>query len=271
MDQNPILEGNRIEISRLSRTFGKQEKNTVYTSRLLKWQGKDEAQIALPVADGREVPLEGGETFLVCFDTPKGLFCCKATVKESSYETPAGTALIHFVSGFEKYRKRHYYRMVCVLPMRYRVLDKNAFSAFNAEDALNAENAFRAEDAFGAENAPDAESAPGAEDALMQEGTVVDISGGGLRFNAGQAAGEGTEIVFSLLTGTYIDAKLKKLQAKILSCVPLANQSGLTEHRTEFVRITNEERESIIRYIFLEERKRRKKGGDYDEKKYFNS
>jgi c-di-GMP-binding flagellar brake protein YcgR len=46
---------------------------------------------------------------------------------------------------------------------------------------------------------------------------------------------------------------------KVLKVEPLENRDGLFEHRVQFLKISDSEREDIIHYIFEEERKIRKK------------
>ena len=45
----------------------------------------------------------------------------------------------------------------------------------------------------------------------------------------------------------------------MLKSEPLANREGSFENRIQFVNMENEDRESIIKYIFEEERKLRRK------------
>ena len=53
-----------------------------------------------------------------------------------------------------------------------------------------------------------------------------------------------------------------KLLGRVLYSEELASRPGSYEHRIQFVNIMNDERESIIKFIFEEERKirRREKG-----------
>ena len=68
-----------------------------------------------------------------------------------------------------------------------------------------------------------------------------------------------TKTLWIYRTDLSVISWLQLLFAKVLTVLPVPNRSGLYEHRVEFVSISNVERESIIRYIFLEERKRRKR------------
>ena len=90
-------------------------------------------------------------------------------------------------------------------------------------------------------------------------GIALDISGGGVRFNSEQEAKPGDFITLQIAFLSKEAYQLQKLFAKVLVVIPVANKAGLYEHRVEFISISNDEREAIIRYIFLEERNRRKR------------
>lgn len=47
--------------------------------------------------------------------------------------------------------------------------------------------------------------------------------------------------------------------AKILVSIEVENKPGSYEHRAQYINIDTSEREEIIRFIFEEERKRRKR------------
>lgn len=49
------------------------------------------------------------------------------------------------------------------------------------------------------------------------------------------------------------------LMAKILVSIEVENKPGSYEHRAQYINIDTSEREEIIRFIFEEERKRRKR------------
>jgi len=90
-------------------------------------------------------------------------------------------------------------------------------------------------------------------------GVTLDISGGGVRFNSEYSAQSNDILVMRIAFMSQETQKLQPLFAKVLTVLPVQNRSGVFEHRVEFTAISNAERECIIRYIFTEERKRRKR------------
>ena len=92
-----------------------------------------------------------------------------------------------------------------------------------------------------------------------EECKLVDISGGGLRF-VGDYPYEPNSLIYCQYS---LDMGEKKkdysLMAKILVSIEVENKPGSYEHRAQYINIDTSEREEIIRFIFEEERKRRKR------------
>jgi c-di-GMP-binding flagellar brake protein YcgR len=94
-------------------------------------------------------------------------------------------------------------------------------------------------------------------DLTFDNGTMVDISGGGARFISQVRYQEGVLIrfVFSLFVNGRVTEY--KLVGKVLKSTPIENKEDSYENRIQFVNMVNDDRESIIKYIFEEERKLR--------------
>ena len=93
----------------------------------------------------------------------------------------------------------------------------------------------------------------------FKQAIAIDISGGGLRFMGEHKYEPGTLIYcqYSLMMGEK--QKDYSLMAKVLVSIEIENKPGTYEHRAQYINIDNSEREEIIRFIFEEERKRRKR------------
>ena len=91
----------------------------------------------------------------------------------------------------------------------------------------------------------------------FDNGTMVDISGGGARFISKVQYEKGSliQFVFSLFVNGSITEY--KLIGKVLKSERIENREGSFENRIQFVNMQTDDRESIIRYIFEEERKKR--------------
>lgn len=241
--------GTKLELRKI-RHIEKGEE-IVYVSRYLYERSADEAVIEMPVKAGSVSTLEPGELFQVCFYTVKGLYQCQALVKERFYEDGLPVAVIQFCSDFEKLQRRQYYRMECLLPLTFRALTEEELDELLWEKS-NTEELTKEQDT---------EITRQGEEKITRshDGVALDISGGGIRFNSDFLAESGELLAVRLPFLSPEAVKLQLLFAKVLTVMPVQNRSGVFEYRVQFTYITNAERESVIRYIFLEERKRRKK------------
>ena len=243
-----IETGTKMELKKIRHvdTMG----DTSYVSRFLYQKSADEAVIEMPVKGGSLVALEPEELFQVCFYTSKGLYQCQCQVVSRHYEDSLPVAVIKFRSEFEKLQRRQYYRMECLLQMEFKTLTEEEYDELLFLKTIPKQER--------EEMKSETEDGKG-EAERFYSGVSLDISGGGVRFNSGHAANAGDIIAMRIAFVSEEARKLQLLFAKVLTVTPVQNRSGMFEHRVEFVSISNMERECIIRYIFLDERIRRKR------------
>lgn len=243
-----IETGTKLELKKIRHVETMEEIS--YVSRFLYQKSADEAVIEMPVRSGLLVPLTPNEMFQVCFYTAKGLYQCQSQVVSRHYEDSLPVAVIKLRSEFEKLQRRQYYRMECLLQMEFCSLTEEEYDELLAQKSDSWNEPAQKEQSV---------EEQGNGRLRFYSGVTLDISGGGVRFNSSHEAQPGDIIALRI---AFTEEEVRKIQilfAKVLTVVPVLNRSGLFEHRVEFVSISNTERESIIRYIFLEERKRRKR------------
>lgn len=243
-----IETGTKLELKKIRHAETMPEVN--YVSRFLYQKSVDEAVIEMPVKSGVLVPLEPGETFQVCFFTNKGLYQCQSQVTDRYYEDSLPVAVLKLRSEFEKLQRRQYYRMECVLQLEFGTITEDDLRVMVMQKGELGDRIAKKDGADVGEQSVKARYYPG---------TILDLSGGGIRFNSEHAAESGDIVAIHVAFAEPALQSLHTLFAKVLTVLPVPNRSGIFDHRVEFVSITNAERERIIRYIFLEERKRRKR------------
>lgn len=240
--------GTKLELKRIR--YAETMEEVSYVSRFIYQKSADEAVIEMPMKAGLLVPLSPGEIYQVCFYTGKGLYQCQSQVISRHYEDSLPVAVIRLRSEFEKLQRRQYYRMECLLQMEFCPVSEEQFRRMSEQK----------QDSEGVAVKKDTVEFGKKERTLrFYSGVTLDISGGGVRFNSEYAAQAGDRIAMRIAFISEDARKLQLLFAKVLTVVSVPNRPGVFEHRVEFVSISNGERESVIRYIFLEERKRRKK------------
>lgn len=243
-----IETGTKLVLKKIRHVETMEEIN--YVSRFLYQKSADEAVIEMPVKAGTLALLEPDDFFQVCFYTSKGLYQCQSQVISRHYEDSLPVAVIKLRSEFEKLQRRQYYRMECLLHLEFRTVSEAEYKQMLLQKKTSGIIAAKKD---GTEEKTDSNLS------RFYTGVTLDISGGGVRFNSEHAAQSGEIIAMRIAFLSEDAQKLQLLFAKVLTVLPVQNRSGLFEHRAEFVSISNTERECIIRYIFFEERKRRKR------------
>jgi c-di-GMP-binding flagellar brake protein YcgR len=158
-------------------------------------------------------------------------------------------AVVKLTSDLEKFQRRQYYRLECVHEIEYRVVTRE-------EEIL--ENRLRQDDFRNTEERSECRKRLKQLNLEWQKASIIDLSGGGARFNSriSHQPGEKIRIRFDFILGK----ELKKLliSAKIISSTKLMNRTGIYEQRAEFKDNGKVDREDLIKYIFEQDRKRRR-------------
>ncbi|MCR5687682.1 MAG: flagellar brake protein [Lachnospiraceae bacterium] len=227
--------GNKIEIESIKKTTGELGEITrkTYRSELYDIESEDIIKIAMPMEQSKIVLLPVDAEYSLCFYTPNGLYQCLARVVERYKSNNLFVLSMELETELQKYQRREYYRLSTVLDMKSKAIDENTgLSGTEQVQFLDT-------------------------DLTFDNGTMVDISGGGARFISKVQYTEGSLIrfVFSLFVNGSITEY--KLVGKVLRSAPMENREDSYENRIQFVNIVNDDRESIIKYIFEEERKKR--------------
>ncbi|MDE7060138.1 MAG: flagellar brake protein [Lachnospiraceae bacterium] len=218
-------------------TIGQKITLTKYTGKLKEIAGArtlvgqltevkddDTLVIAMPMEE-KMVFLDIGERYNMFFHAKEELYYCIAQVSDRYCLEQLFLAEMECASEIEKFQCRQFFRLNCIIDMYYR---------------------------------PMAREGELAED--IKAATIVDISGGGARFNAEEAflPGEELGISFALLLG---ESKREfQLRAKVIASADLKNRKKIYENRVEFTNISEADREIIVKYVFEEERRRKREG-----------
>jgi len=225
--------GNKIEIESIKKTtdeLGEITRKT-YRSELYDIESEDVIKIAMPMEQSKIVLLPVDAEYSLCFYTSNGLYQCLARVIERYKSNNLFVLSMELETDLQKYQRREYYRLNTVLDMKSKAIDTSNKS-FEQVQFIDT-------------------------DLTFDNGTMVDISGGGARFisKAQYPKGSLIRFVFSLFVNGSVTEY--KLVGKVLRSEPLENREDQFENRIQFVNMVNDDRESIIKYIFEEERRQR--------------
>lgn len=233
-----IVPGDKAELQRVVRVKmdDTEDNRRVYHSKVCEIVSEDRLEITMPIEKGKLLLLQVDGEYDVYFFTENGLYQCYARVLDRYKSNNIYMVLMEITSNLRKQQRREFYRFGCAIELgvcELREKDLQEAQKKNESLELTGEK--------------------------LDKGVIVDISGGGLRFVSEMKYDADSHVFCKyhlLIEGKY---KEYNLIGKVLSVGNVENRPGAYEHRIKYVNINVEEREEIIRYIFQEERKSRKK------------
>ena len=230
--------GDRVELQSVSRG-GEDTGSTagrVYTSVVQDILSEDSIEIRMPIEKSKLILLPVDGEFDMIFYGASGMYQCLARVTDRYKSNNVFLLQMELTTNLQRYQRREFYRLRCALEMHTRLLEESEIQAMESLEPYTLEK-----------------SLP------LKQSVAVDISGGGLRF-VGDYPYEPNSLIYCQYS---LDMGEKKkdysLMAKILVSIEVENKPGSYEHRAQYINIDTSEREEIIRFIFEEERKRRKR------------
>ncbi|MCR4716928.1 MAG: PilZ domain-containing protein [Lachnospiraceae bacterium] len=204
------------------------ERKPVYLSQIVDIENSTQLKIIMPTLGTRVVPLEANKRFNCTFYTSKGLYAGDFVVIERSRDGSMPVIKLEIRTALKKVQRREYYRYDCMLPMKYRIANKDEKISLEELKELQ-----------------------------WFDGVVVDLSGGGMRFVVPASIPKDAYAQFKLVLEIKGAYKEFYLYGDIISARVSPNNNRVFECRTQFMKITEAERDQIIGYIFEQERKKR--------------
>lgn len=228
--------GNKIELVPLEQVIKNEKNKMVFVSKLYDVLKSNSLQIAMPIYEGRIVPLEVGSKFSACFYTDKGLLQCNVLVTSRYKSGNLFFLEVLMLSEPKKVQRREFYRHNCLIDAKIRIVSDEEFTTGMLDDLSKTE-----------------------DDLEWVDAKILDISGGGARI-VQRADLERNEVIKIKFVAIIVDEAVTfNLFARILGSSSMVGRSDLFEQRLEFMKIRQEERDKIVRYIFECERMARAK------------
>ncbi len=243
MIQDILQIGNKIDICALEKENRKKndgKKTPILVSQLEGVDDDGELVIRMPMYKGKLVLLSLGSRYELMFYARRGLYRAVCQVTDRYKEDNLFMVKVVLKSNLAKYQRREYFRLECIIGMEAYELTR--------DDAMMLAGQ-RLE-----QRVKDPEIAQ-----TETKAVIVDISGGGIRFISEHRHEEGDCLAVHM---TLSNANVEKdiwVVVSIISCRKAAQNMERYETRAEYVHLGSKLRETIIKYIFDEDRKIRKK------------
>ncbi len=228
VDLKEILNEKELKDGRTART---------YVSQILEIKDDENMKLAMPMVQGRLIPLAKGEKFEAFFYTAKGLYTTRILILER-YKTGNIYSLdIEILAELKKVQRRQYFRLEKSIPVMYTQITEQERDSILKGD-------LRVEDVV--------------MNSIYSEGVSLDVSGGGMRLVGDLKIDKATPLILNFNIAMDSGVKNFKLLANTIKSEQLGMRRDKFEERVEFLNITPEDREVLIRYIFEEQRKSRR-------------
>ena len=256
MTNYTISIGDKIDLKQIFLGNNIINNSNTYHSKLLDFIGEDKVKVSVPIKQRNIVPLEVGTQYEMTFYTTHGVVKCKGEIIDRFKEGNIFILVFCFLSEFEKIQRRQFFRIDCLLDIKYRILSKEEWDLKKQIMKIQ-----RSRNRTWEEKVKDVaqyKKLLNAFELKWNQGTVIDISGGGARFNSEVSCHKDQIIEITFIDD---DSKLRNVTVygNVISIHRLENRYGFYEYRIEFIEIENAKREKIIKFIFEEERRIRQK------------
>lgn len=221
-----------------------RERKASYNSRIVEIMDSNRIKASMPIVNGKYVVLDSLKQYNIEFITKKGMFECQARIVRRFKEKMKFFVVFEIMSELEKLQRREFYRLECVFDIKYRrSLEGNIYAKENEDDQ---------EVALGYEK----------RKTPWHAAIVTNISGGGARFNSREALRKGENVLLKMHLKFDDGEGDYEIPAKVIHSAEVPNRPDIFEARVQFTDITTKDREAVIRFVFDEERRirRRKKG-----------
>lgn len=228
--------GSPVELQLVEHLRDVEKPGKVYKSEVCDILSEDRLEIAMPIEQTKLILLPIDSECDVIFYGKGSLYQCFARIIDRYKANNLYILVIELITNLRRYQRRDYYRYSCALQMCTRELEEEEVKAVESNGEYDL--------------------TPGLP---LKQSLIIDISGGGLRFLATHKYEPDSLIYCTYQLFVKGQNKKYELVGKILSVKESENRSDTFEHRVQYINIDETTREEIIKYIFEEERKERRK------------
>ena len=223
-----------------------QQKNGIdievktFKSSVVDFLSEKNLEISMPTFDGKLVLFREGIRCEMVFYTKAGLFNCRCIVR-NRYKTDNLYLLdVELLSRPTKFQRREFFRIECSIDMNYYELTKETAELESTAEIISELN-------------------DNSEIEIPKKAVILDISGGGIRFCCDQKIEPGKYVlIVTKLENSVVQNKFV-LVVQIIDSYGATNDSEKYINRGKFIFKDLKDREKIVRFVFEEERKIRKK------------
>ena len=221
MKKNSIKMGDRVEIMPCDNTRGKS-----FTSKVEQVIDDNTIDLLVPISYGYLIKLPQDKPYAFNFYTDNGIMRMEATIENYFAEDGFQMMRIKTLTEAQKYQRREFFRFECSIYLRFGIL---------------------------ADEYDIARDEPKPE---MYEALAKDISAGGICFMSNHETGVKERVKCKIPLGSDVLYTF----GVIMYCQKLQDMPYRYQYRVIFSELTSLEKDRIVKYIFIEQRKALRRG-----------
>ncbi len=227
MISNIITIGDKITLTKVYNSDENNNEMKQYVSSIMDIHEDEYLHIGMPTESGHMVALQVGDNYQFSIYTKRGLYQCSGMIVERYRDGAVNIAIVRILSSVVRQQRRQFYRLEKIMDIMH---------CLYIEPTTDEPVQYQWERAI-----------------------LTDISGGGARFNSKTHYDSGGLVLLKIILPLQSGEQEFVLMARIISSQMLLHRSDLHETRVEFSEIELSQREAIIRFVFEEERKQRRR------------
>jgi c-di-GMP-binding flagellar brake protein YcgR len=216
------------------------EERSIYISSVFGVTKNKEIIFHIPTRKGHIVTIPMDAPYIAVFNTRSGMFQLEGRIIKRGKLENFPVYVFQPETGLKKVQRRDYYRFDCLLPIMILPIPEEVAILPNME--LVEDDLEKYGNTYGS----------------PVSGNILDISGGGAKIHANKdvITDRYMYVSFKLRSDT-VNETINTIARRVKS--EYKEKLAVYEHRIEFLFKESEDRETIIKYIFEEERRLRKK------------
>lgn len=253
MAEKKIKAGDNISMSRPGAATEEARKLEL-ASKVLEFDGDRTMKIAMPMAKLTYIALEPGEIVLMYFFSSGVMFFAEGRVVDRAHEDKMPVATVTLITEPELMQRRQFYRIECIIDAQTHELTEDELKVIEELDSKERESIGHLSKYLDSlvEDVP-----------KWEEGVIVDISGGGIRYHSEEERNKGDRELLAMKLKSEGNIKEYHLLLSIVSSErKTVNRKVFYENRAKFISINDKDREAIVRFVFEEDRKKRSKAAE---------
>lgn len=236
---NRIAIGDKLELKKTDAELPVKpdEKQQIYVSQVLDESQKGEYLVSMPFHEGKVIPLSVGQEFWATFYSKSGLLRCVVEVTGRYKQEKLFLMELTQKTDLERIQRREYFRFPYNQPMKYRILSNEEMDLLEKGEEYNLNK----------------------ESAEWKKGSILDLSGGGIRFASSSSEEKDSFVQVCFEIVSKDKKEMVYAFAVLLRSERSSDKYNIFNHHVMFLRMSNSMREKIIRFIFDAQRKNRSK------------